>query len=184
MISDNSVAQYWMCNETWICNEGGAWVTRDVSSVRCASFSFSQGSDLQRVETRSGRARILRTEWLGIVDKWGPWNGKHISGCWLYSGVCRFQVRRAIFCVYLDRNLVRKGWRSPGSDRENLNEGRLLWTTPQLHLDGIIRVCSVIDRLFRCELSCWVNIVSEHLRHSDAVFVWRRVNMTVFNDIV
>ncbi len=110
MISDNSVAQYWMCNETWICNEGGAWVTRDVSSVRCASFSFSQGSDLQRVETRSGRARILRTEWLGIVDKWGPWNGKHNSGCWLYSGVCRFQVRRAIFAyIWTGTSCVKAG---------------------------------------------------------------------------
>ncbi len=97
MITDNSAARSWTCNETWICNEGGAWVTCDVSSVRSASFSFSQGSDLRRVRTRSGRARILRTEWLGIVDKWGPWNGKHISGCWFYSGFCRLQVRRVIF---------------------------------------------------------------------------------------
>lgn len=104
MISDNSVAQYWMCNE------GGAWVTRDVSSVHCASFSSSHGSDLQRVETRSGRARILRTEWLGIVDKWGPWNGKHISGCWLYSGSCRFQVRRAIFAyIWTGTSCVKAG---------------------------------------------------------------------------
>lgn len=87
---------------SWICNalesrvHGGGSGARRIASAS-TSTSFSQWSDLWRVMTRPGRALVLRTEWLGIIDKWGPWNGKHISDCWFYSGFYRFQVRDVLF---------------------------------------------------------------------------------------